>query len=221
MQIFIKPAHLQFNKMTASNLSTIFATILLRSPQKEPTALLAGLTNELAFVEKLILTAPPLDVDQFPIFAVLNQPQKALPPTPASKQAAAITSFAFSPPTSPGSLTVSSTLGDVAYSTTTDPSCTSFEDMSSKDDKDSKDSKDSSKSEQISDFEEPDLDLEDSSKRDPHDSKTPRDDLQGKGEDPRDDTLDASGKNGGQRKLESSEELPEFVFVPTSHNSEG
>eukprot|EP00026_Physarum_polycephalum_P001455 Phypoly_transcript_01457.p1 GENE.Phypoly_transcript_01457~~Phypoly_transcript_01457.p1 ORF type:complete len:724 (+),score=105.69 Phypoly_transcript_01457:1121-3292(+) len=142
LQIFIKPAHLQYNKMTASNLSTIFATILLRSPQKDPSALLAGLTNELTFVEKLIQTAPPLDVEQFPIFAILHQTSKALPPpptNPASKQAAAITSFAFSPPTSPTSPSSvsSTTLGDVAYSTTTDPSSyTSFEDMSEKDEKD-------------------------------------------------------------------------------------
>lgn len=160
------------------------------------------------YAEKLILTAPPLPEAQYPIFATS-------PVNPASKQAQAITSFAFSPPsspTSPSSLTVSSTLGEVAYSTATDPSCTSFEDMSSKDEKEADED---DKDDQISDFSEPDEEHSKDKEKEKDDIVTTTKTSDNK--DNKDEVKDTSGKREGQ--LRASEELPEFVIVPTSHSS--
>lgn len=197
LQMVIKPTNLRFNKMNSANLATIFATVLLRSPQKEPSAVLAGLTNEFSFIEKLILTAPHLDVNQFPIFSVLHQTTKELPAVPTSPTT--IPSGPTSPaplsplspsltsPASPSSL-ASSNVGDVAYSTATDPSCTSFEDMSSKED-------------QISDFSETDHFDEEGKSISKEDSD-------------KDDKEDKDGKEG--KGSHPNEEPNEFVIVPDS-----
>lgn len=175
LQVFIKPVFVKNNKMNSANLATIFATILLRSPQKDPTALLAGLTNEMGFIEKLIATAPALDDKLFPVLAGLHR----------ARAPSATTSL--SPNASPSIASSTSSLGDVAYSTAastgaTDASITSFEDMSS--------NKDAS-----SDF-------------------SDHSELDGKGDD------EEGGKDGQVPRLGSSEDLPEFVFVPNSASSQ-